>query len=142
MNHRSVKVLKVGKGEYRGVLYQLERQRHAGRRQGHRAGELQTLVLDERTLCAQPADADGVEFAVARGRNLLRLDGDSGFGHVVNLGNTGPSVSGEVSNGPVLVAVVVIVVADVAGKSTLRVSRVALDVDEGTFGTDDVAGVS
>ena len=142
MNHRSVEVLQVSKGKHRGVFYQLERQRHAGRRQGHRAGELQTLVLDKRTLCAQPADADGVEFAIAGGRDLLRLDGNSGFGDVVDLGNTGPGVSGEVSNGPVFVAVVVIVVADVAGKPALGVRRVALDVDEGTFGTDDIASVA
>ena len=73
---------------------------------------------------------------------MLRLDGDSGFGHVVDLGNTGPGVTGEVSNGSVFVAVVVIVVADVAGKPALGVRRVALDVDEGTFGTDDVASVA
>ena len=76
VNHRSVKVLQVSKGKHRGVFYQLECQWHAGRRQGYRAGELQTLVLDKRTLCAQPADADGVEFAIAGGRDLLRLDGN------------------------------------------------------------------
>ena len=56
--------------------------------------------------------------------------------------NASPGIAGEVSHGAVLVAVVVVVVADIAGESKLGIGRIALDVDEGALGTNDVAGVA
>ena len=77
VNHRGIKVLKICKGEDGGVLDQFKCKRHASRWQGDGTGELQALVLNERTLRTQPTDADGVEFIAARGRNLFRLNGDT-----------------------------------------------------------------
>ena len=141
VNHAGVKVLQVSKRKHRGVFNEFESQRHLGRRQGHGIGEFQTLVLDEGALSAEPANVHGVKLAVAGRGNLFGLDRDTGFRDVVDLGNVAPTVAGEVSHGPVLVSVIVVVKADVPCETTGAVRRVSLDVHEGTLCTNDVPEV-
>ena len=93
VNHAGVKVLEVCKGKHGCVFDQFQSEGHFSGWKSDGSGQLETLVLHEGAFGAEPRDADGVEFTVARGRNLFRLHGDTGLGDVVNLRNTRPSVS-------------------------------------------------
>ena len=90
MNHGGIKVLQVGKGEHRGVLDQFKGKRHLRWWQSDGSRNLKALILDIWALSAEPADADRIEFAVARRWDLFGLDGDTGFRHVVDLRDAGP----------------------------------------------------
>ena len=135
-----IEVLQVSEREHGGVRNNLERHRHEGRRQCCGGRDLQALVLHIRALRSEPLKRNRIEFSCTRIRDVFRLNRHTRFCDVVNLGGVGVTVAGEVTDGTILVSVVIVVHRNV-GCEASNCHCIALGVDNAAFDSESVACV-